>query len=81
MDSRPQQGTTLVKFEIREESLMLLQCMPRFTVDDFYRVWAVAGPLAGVGLGAWLTARWQRKKWILDNKLAEYRGILDALSS
>jgi hypothetical protein len=49
--------------------------------DDFYRVWAVVGPLAGVGFGAWLTARWQRKKWILDNKTAEYRSILDALNS
>ena len=53
----------------------------RLSADDFYRVWAVAGPLAGVGFGAWLSARWQRKKWVLDNKLSEYRGILDALSS
>jgi hypothetical protein len=47
----------------------------------FYQVWAAIGPLVGVILGAWLTARWQRKKWILDNKTAEYRGILDALNS
>jgi hypothetical protein len=26
-------------------------------------------------------AHWQRQKWILDNKLAEHRGILDALNS
>jgi hypothetical protein len=60
---------------------MLIYCIPTMAADEFYRVWAVVGPLAGVGFGAWLTARWQRKKWILDNKLAEYRGILDALSS
>jgi len=47
----------------------------------FYQVWAVVGPLVGVVIGAWLTARWQRKKWILDNKTSEYRGILDALNS
>jgi hypothetical protein len=55
--------------------------MPHLTTDDFYRVWAAVGPLAGVVLGAWLTERWQRQKWILDNKVAEYRGILDALGS
>jgi hypothetical protein len=56
-------------------------CLPPITMDGFYRLWAVLGPLAGVCLGAWLTARWQRKKWILDNKASEYRGILDALNS
>jgi hypothetical protein len=55
--------------------------MLHLTADIFYRMWAVVGPLVGVGLGAWLTARWQRKKWILDNKVAEYRSILDALNS
>ncbi len=45
------------------------------------QAWAVVGPLVGVLLGAWLTARWQRNKWILDNKTAEYRGILDVLNS
>jgi hypothetical protein len=47
----------------------------------FYPMWAVVGPLVGVVIGAWLTARWQRKKWILDNKTSEYRSILDALNS
>jgi hypothetical protein len=56
-------------------------CAFRFLAAHFYQIWAVLGPLVGVCLGAWLTARWQRKKWILDNKLAEYRGILDSLSS
>jgi SLT domain-containing protein len=56
-------------------------CMLRFTAEHFYQIWAVVGPLAGVALGAWQAARWQRKKWILDNKASEYRGILDALNS
>ena len=55
--------------------------MPHLTADSFYRVWAVVGPLVGIVLGAWLTQRWQRKRWICDNKVAEYRGILDALNS
>src|SRR5271154_409055 len=53
----------------------------RYAAAHISNVWAVVGPLAGVGYGAWLTARWQRKKWILDNKASEYRGILDALNS
>lgn len=60
---------------------MLIYCLPPITMDGFYRLWAVVGPLVGVGFGAWLTARWQRKKWLLDNKVAEYRGIFDALNS
>lgn len=45
-----------------------------------YAIWAAIGPLVGVVIGAWLAAHWQRKKWILDNKEAEYRGIFDALN-
>jgi hypothetical protein len=37
--------------------------------------------LVGVIIGASLSAFWQRRNWILDHKSAEYRGILDALSS
>jgi len=44
-----------------------------------YKIWAAIGPLIGVLVGAWLTARWQRKRWIQDNKRAEYREVLDAL--
>ena len=51
------------------------------TADNFYKVWAAVGPLVGVVIGAWLSARWERRKWVLDNKTAEYRGILDALNS
>jgi len=44
-------------------------------------VWNVLGPLAGVVLGAFLTWHWQRKQWFLDNKKAEYRGLLAALGA
>jgi hypothetical protein len=37
--------------------------------------------LVGVIIGALLAGFWQRRNWILDHKAAEYRGILDALSS
>ena len=46
-----------------------------------YPVWAAVGPLVGVAVGAWLSARWQRQKWILDNKTEEFRSLFDALSS
>ena len=55
--------------------------LPHLIAAHFYQAWAAIGPLVGVVIGAWLTARWQRKKWILDNKTDEYRGILDALNS
>jgi hypothetical protein len=55
--------------------------MHPITSDDFWRVATIVGTLAGVAFGAWLTARWQRKKWILDNKASEYRSIFDALNS
>jgi hypothetical protein len=50
-------------------------------MDGFWRVATIVGTLVAVGFGAWLTERWQRKKWILDNKVAEYRGILDSLNA
>jgi hypothetical protein len=46
-----------------------------------YQLWAAVGPLVGVAIGAWLSARWQRAKWILDNKTSEYRNLFDAISS
>jgi hypothetical protein len=55
-------------------------CVPWITGARVYAAWAAVGPLVGVIIGAWLAARWQTKKWILDNKVAEYRSILDALN-
>jgi hypothetical protein len=42
-------------------------------------VWAVAGPLIGVLIGAYIANRNQRKHWIADNKREEYRELLAAL--
>jgi hypothetical protein len=44
------------------------------------RVWAVAGPLVGVLVGAWLATRNQKRQWFLDNKRGEYRELLDTLA-
>ncbi len=44
-----------------------------------YAIWAAVGPLVGVIIGGMLTAWWQRRYWILDNKKAEYRELVDAL--
>lgn len=55
-------------------------CILRFAAAHIYAVWAAVGPLVGLIIGGWLAARSQRRKWVLDNKVAEYRGILDALN-
>ena len=60
---------------------MPIYCILRFAAAHIYAVWAAVGPLVGVIIGGWLAARWQRKRWILDNKASEYRSILDALNS
>jgi hypothetical protein len=43
-------------------------------------IWAVAGPLLGVLIGAYTANRNQRKQWISDNKKEEYRELLSAIS-
>ena len=43
-------------------------------------IWAVAGPLVGVFVGAYIASRNQRKHWIADNKKEEYKELLAALS-
>lgn len=44
-----------------------------------YAIWAAIGPLVGVIIGAWLAARWQQRRWMIDKKTEEYRGLLDSL--
>jgi len=51
------------------------------TAARLYAIWAAIGPLVGVVIGAWLAAHWQAKRWIQDNKTAEYRQLLDALQT
>ena len=36
--------------------------------------------MIGVVVGVWLTARWQRRQWIEDNKRTEYRETFDAIN-
>jgi hypothetical protein len=43
-------------------------------------IWAVAGPLLGVLVGAYIANRNQRTHWISDNKKEEYRELLAAMS-
>jgi hypothetical protein len=50
-------------------------------VAKFLAIWAAVGPLVGVVVGGLLTAWWQRRQWILDNKALEYRQALDALNT
>lgn len=50
------------------------------STTNLLAILAVVGSLVGVGLGAWLTSRWQHKQWVLDNKKAEYRELLDMLN-
>jgi hypothetical protein len=42
-------------------------------------LWAVAGPLIGIFIGAYIANRNQRKQWIADNKKQEFRELLSAL--
>ena len=51
------------------------------TLGKFFAIWAAVGPLVGVVVGGFLTAWWQRRQWILDNKAREYREALDALEA
>ena len=44
------------------------------------KVWAVVGPLVGVLIGGWISRATQRKHWVMDNKRAEYRKLLNTLS-
>jgi hypothetical protein len=44
------------------------------------KVWAVVGPLAGVGIGAYLTGRRQKREWLKENKKEEYRELVAAIT-
>jgi hypothetical protein len=51
------------------------------TTAPFYTIWAAIGPLIGVALGVWLTARLQHRLWALDNKKAEYGKVLEKVAT
>ena len=54
----------------------ILETFWRFAV----RSWSGIGPLVGVLIGAGLTHSWQRKQWVLENKKAEWRELINTLS-
>ncbi len=43
-------------------------------------VWAVAGPLVGVLIGAYIANRNQRRQWLIDRKREEYKELLSAMT-
>jgi hypothetical protein len=40
----------------------------------------LAGPLLGIFIGAYLTRRGQRRQWVTDNRVAEWRELLITLA-
>ena len=44
-------------------------------------IWAVAGPLVGVLIGAYIANRNLRRHWVADNKLREYQELVTAFTS
>jgi len=53
---------------------------PHPHVTMFYAIWAAAGPLVGLVVGAWLQARGQLQQWRRDNVRQECRELLGQLS-
>jgi hypothetical protein len=49
------------------------------SLHDFTVVWTAVGPLLGVLIGGYLTARSQSRKWVADGKKEEYREVLSAI--
>ena len=49
------------------------------TKDILSGTWAVAGPLIGLLVGAYITNRNQRRSWVADNTRVEYRELLSIL--
>lgn len=42
-------------------------------------LWTLLGVIVGATVSSYLTARLHHKQWVMDNKKAEYRELLDAL--
>jgi hypothetical protein len=49
------------------------------SLHRFYVAWSALGPLLGVLMGGYLTARSQSRKWVADGKTEEYREVLSAI--
>jgi hypothetical protein len=44
-------------------------------------IWTAIGPLLGVLVGALLARSWDKKKWMNDNRKAEFRELITALTN
>ena len=49
-------------------------------VTIFLTIWSVVGPIVGLGVGHYLSASSERRRWIADNEKEEYRKLLGALA-
>lgn len=54
--------------------------MPRW-VSIFLTLWAPAGPLVGIFIGHYLTRSYQRRQWLTDNRLQEWRELITTVMS
>ncbi|HWY22809.1 MAG TPA: hypothetical protein VNX26_16395 [Candidatus Acidoferrum sp.] len=50
-------------------------------VTVFLTIWAAVGPIAGVLIGHYLLREAQRRQWVSDNRLKEWRELIEALMS
>lgn len=46
----------------------------------FLNFWAICGPIIGILLGSSLSTKNERRRWMMDNKRAEYRTLLTTIS-
>jgi len=50
-------------------------------VTVFLTIWAPVGPLIGIMLGAYLSRSQQRRQWVADNEVKEWRELLTTLTT
>ena len=50
-------------------------------VTVFLTLWAAVGPIAGVLIGHYLLRGAQRRQWVSDNRLKEWRELIEVLIS
>ncbi len=50
-------------------------------VTVFLTIWAPVGPLLGILIGHYLTRSQQRRQWVADNEVTEWRELLTTLTT
>jgi hypothetical protein len=50
-------------------------------VTLFLTIWAPVGPLVGIGIGHYLSRSQQRRQWLADNEVKEWRELLTTLTT